>query len=181
MNFIAVYIGHRCTLWFYKFTLNKYFGSSESFTKRIWSWKGLLLIPVPPSAFVCECLCQKAPLSLLMPLFQGVLLATWCQAFGGVGTLLGLPGLVSVSGSPMHPGLRLGAFLALLPCSPRQPDSACFCGKLGQETVLPLWLVAELCFHWYGLWSPRGSSSSWGSRSFPGCRVRWILLLPFLQ
>lgn len=147
MNFIAVYIGHRCTLWFYKFTLNKYFGSSESFSKS------LVMKRFTP------CSCSTLSFRLWMPVSEGTSVPahtsfperaalTWCQASGGVRALLGLSGLVSVSGSLMYPGLRLGAFLALLPCSPRQPNSACFCGKLGQETVLPLWLVAVLCFHW---------------------------------
>lgn len=37
MNFIAAYIGHRCTLWLYKFTRGKYFSSSESVSPTVLS------------------------------------------------------------------------------------------------------------------------------------------------
>lgn len=51
--------------------------------------------------------------------------------------------------------------------------------ELGLETVFcSLLVVIEFCFYWCRLLNPRGSSTLWGSRSLPGCRERWIFLLP---
>lgn len=178
MNFIAVYIGHRCTLWFCTFALNTYFSSRKS---------------VSPKEFCREvvyslCLCYLS-FPLWLPVSEQHLFPrSWPSSMVHC-LLLDARLWLAVGNSwssrpsfskPMHLRLRAGPFLAFLLCSPRQPKSACTCAKSGQETAFCL-LKAELCFYWCRLRSLRGSSTPWVSGSLADCGGRWSLLLPFLQ
>lgn len=96
MNFTAVYIGHRCTLWFCTFALNKYFGS-RVFLQKSFVMKWFTPCSCATSAFICDYLWQNSisfhgpdPLAWYTACY-------WVLGFGWRWGILGPPGLVSAS------------------------------------------------------------------------------------
>lgn len=182
MNFIAVYIGHRCTLWFYTFTLNKYFSHSESVSPKEFGHELVYSLFLFYLSFYLwtpvsgrHLLPYSWPSSMVHCLLPG---ARLLQESGTSWSSLSSFSLRQ----PYAPVPQGWTFLAFLPCSPRQPNSVCTCAKFGQDTAFCL--------------SPGGSRAllslvqalesqrflcPQSSRPLPGCRGRWSLPLPFPQ
>lgn len=159
MNFIAVYIGHRCTLWFYTFTLNKYFSHSESVSPKEFGHElvySLFLFYLSFHLWTPVSGRHLFPCSWPSSMVHCLLLGA--RLLQESGNFWSSPSSFSLQ-QPYAPAPQSWTFLAFLPCSPRQPNSACTCVKFGQDTAFCSLLgVAELCFHWCRPWSPRGSS-----------------------
>lgn len=158
MDFIAVYIGHRCTLWLYKFTLRKYFSRSESVSPKECCWKSLLIVSALPSAFICRPGSERHLLHALAPL-PGTLLASCCEASGGIwghswswsSYRLRLPGA---------PGPQVRYFLSIPALLSKAASLCLYHDECGQETVF--WLPpggSRAVLVWCRLRSPRGPST----------------------
>lgn len=142
--------------------------------------EGLLIVPalLPQLSSTNACVRKgSSPCSYPSSVVHCLLLGA--GLLGGAGGVVGSSSLVSVLGSPLLLCIGAGTLSAFPRCSPEKGVSVL--SLVRRQFSAPLPVVVKFCFYWCRLLSPRGSSTPWGSRSSPGRRDRWILLLPLLQ